>query len=197
MLKNKCNKTIACDVTESSLKIVKITGIVMSRIPVMHLGVKRCPKGLGFVRYTNKEIDRVCERTNLERFSTQYGFHPQTVAAVINDNPHIHQKQLFMTLSWFKLYDTELVMESRWKWHPETIRNILYEVCRQLAARKADMIVFCDFSALQVLLASLDCVHFECDEFRTDPGGKWYSHKSNGPGLSYEVCVDTVKDRIV
>lgn len=154
-------------------------------------------KGLGFVRYTNEEIDRVCERTNLERFSTQYGFHPQTVAAVINDNPHIHQKQLFMTLSWFKLYDTELVMESRWKWHPETIRNILYEVCRQLAARKADMIVFCDFYALQVLLASLDCVHFECDEFRTDPGGKWYSHKSNGPGLSYEVCVDTVKDRIV
>ena len=45
MLKNKCNKTIACDVTESSLKIVKITGIVMSRIPVMHLGVKRCPYG--------------------------------------------------------------------------------------------------------------------------------------------------------
>ena len=24
-----------------------------------------------------------------------------------------------------------------------------------------------------------------------------YSHKHNGPGLSYEVCVDTVKDRIV
>ncbi|KAL7501880.1 hypothetical protein ACHAXN_000186 [Cyclotella atomus] len=34
-------------------------------------------------------------------------------------------------------------------------------------------------------------------ECRTDPGGKWYSHKHNGPGVSYEVCVDTVKDRIV
>mgnify|MGYP006183085757 CR=1 FL=1 len=37
MLKNKCNTTIARDVTESSLKKLKITGIVTSRIPVMHL----------------------------------------------------------------------------------------------------------------------------------------------------------------
>ena len=44
MLKNKCNMTIARDVTESSLKILKITGIVTSRIPVMHLGIKRCPQ---------------------------------------------------------------------------------------------------------------------------------------------------------
>ena len=69
-------------------------------------------RGLGFVRYTNEEIDRVCELTNLERFSTQYGFHPQTVAVVINDNPHIYQKQLFMTLSWFKLYDTVIDSKS-------------------------------------------------------------------------------------
>ena len=37
MLKNKCNTTIARDVTESLLKILKITEIVMSHIPVMHL----------------------------------------------------------------------------------------------------------------------------------------------------------------
>lgn len=27
--------------------------------------------------------------------------------------------------------------------------------------------------------------------------GKWCSHKNNGPRISYEVCVDTIKDRIV
>jgi hypothetical protein len=46
-------------------------------------------------------------------------------------------------------------------------------------------------------LASIDCVHFEVDEFRTDPGSKWYSHKFNGSGLSYEVCCDLVEDHIV
>ena len=43
MLKNKCNTTIARDVTESCHKIMKITGIVTSRIPAMHLQIKRCP----------------------------------------------------------------------------------------------------------------------------------------------------------
>ena len=43
MLKNNCNTTIARDVTESCQNIIKITGIVMSRIPVMHLCIKRFP----------------------------------------------------------------------------------------------------------------------------------------------------------
>jgi len=43
MLENKCNTTIARDVTESRQKIMKITGIVTSRIPVTHLCIKRCP----------------------------------------------------------------------------------------------------------------------------------------------------------
>ena len=102
-----------------------------------------------------------------------------------------------MTLAWWKSYDTEVRMESRWKRHPETIRNILFDVCAKLAARKPDKIVFGNFDENQIFLATIDCVHFECQEFRTDPGGKWYSHKHNGPGLSYEVCVDTIKDRIV
>ena len=153
--------------------------------------------GLNLVRYTDREIDRVCERTNLERFSAHYGFPPETVAAVLNDNPDVNATDLFMTFSWWKLYDSEHAMESRWKKHPETIRDILYSVCGKIAKRKKDKIVFGDFDALQVFLASIDCVHFKCQEFRTDPSGKWYSHKHNGPGVSYEVCHDTIKDRIV
>ena len=43
MLKIKWYMTITRDVTESSLKKVKITGIVTSLIPVIHLCNKRCP----------------------------------------------------------------------------------------------------------------------------------------------------------
>ena len=57
--------------------------------------------------------------------------------------------------------------------------------------------IFSDFDKSQVFLASIDCFHFKCQEFQTDPSSKWYSHKHNGPGLSYKVCVDVVKDRIV
>lgn len=154
-------------------------------------------KGLRYLKYSSKEIGRVCERTNLERFSSHYSFSPASIAAVLNDNPDIDPKKMFLTLYWWKSYQTEHQMESRWKMHPETIRNACQLVCRQLAARKKDKIVFADFDPQQVYLATIDCVHFECQEFGTDPDSKWYSHKHNGPGLSYEVCVDTVKERII
>jgi hypothetical protein len=149
------------------------------------------------MKYTPHEIDKVCDRTNLDRFSSHYGFPPQTVAAVLNDNPQIRPKEFFMTLYWWKSYQEEFPLESRWKWHPETIRNKLYKVCGQLGERYAEKIVFGGFEQNQVYLGNIDCVHFEWEECRTDPGGKWYSHKHNGPGLSYEVCVDAVKDRII
>jgi hypothetical protein len=154
-------------------------------------------KGLRLLKYTNIEIDRVCDRTNNERFSSHFGFPPETVAAVLNDNSAIKPKEFFMTLNWWKSYQEEHQMESRWKWHPETIRGKLYKVCRQLEKRYDDKIIFGGFEEGQVYLSSIDCVHFAWQECLTDPGGKWYSHKHNGPGISYEVCVDAVKDRIV
>lgn len=88
-------------------------------------------------------------------------------------------------------------MNSRWHLHPETLRRIVYNVCNKLAQRKSEKIVFGDFDERQIYLASYDCVHCETEEFGTDPSSKWYSHKHNGPGLTYDVAVDTVRDRIV
>lgn len=176
--------------------------------------------GLGFMNYTPKQIGKVVLQTNLDRFGSHYGFPPETVAAVLNDNPNVNPKEFFMTLYWWKRYDEEFAMESRWHWHPDTIRSKLFKCCAQLAERKADKIVFDHFEEGQTFLASIDCVHFEWQECRTDPSSRWYSHKvscfwhscylyvhyalcslglkkSNGPGLSYEVCVDAVKERIV
>lgn len=66
-----------------------------------------------------------------------------------------------MTLYWWKLYEAERAMKSCCKWHLDTIRDILYSVCEHLAALKSDKIVFGDFKALQVFLASIDCVHLK------------------------------------
>lgn len=43
---------------------------------------------------------------------------------------------------------------------------------------------------------AVDTVHIRCHEFRCDPGSKWYSHKFNGPGVSFEVVSDPVDGRI-
>ena len=39
-------------------------------------------------------------------------------------------------------------------------------------------------------------MHIICYEFRCDPDSKWWSHKSNGPGVSFEVVTDPVDGHI-
>jgi hypothetical protein len=43
---------------------------------------------------------------------------------------------------------------------------------------------------------AVDCIHTWVQEFRCDPDSKWWSHKFNGPGLSYEVVTDPVDGHI-
>ena len=47
------------------------------------------------------------------------------------------------------------------------------------------------------LLLLTDCVHIICYELRCDdPDSKWWPHKSNGPGVSFEVVTEPVEDHI-
>jgi hypothetical protein len=61
-------------------------------------------------------------------------------------------------------------------------------------------IIFLDFLAVHirglayistsaVILASVDGVHCEIQEPRKVPDKKWFSHKSNGPALTYQVVL--------
>ena len=44
MLKNKCRILLLLMMSQKVFKKLKITGIVMSRIPVIHFSIKGCPK---------------------------------------------------------------------------------------------------------------------------------------------------------
>ncbi len=46
-------------------------------------------------------------------------------------------------------------------------------------------------------LGTIDCVHCETNEFRTNPSSKWYSHKNNSAGVSYKVVIDFCNTRVV
>ncbi len=50
--------------------------------------------------------------------------------------------------------------------------------------------------APKVPIAPVDCVHIVCYEFRCDPDSKWWSHKSNGPVVSFEVVTNPVDGHI-
>eukprot|EP00804_Cyclotella_cryptica_P023557 CCRYP_018917-RA/>CCRYP_018917-RA protein AED:0.26 eAED:0.27 QI:0/0/0/1/0/0/4/0/153 len=43
---------------------------------------------------------------------------------------------------------------------------------------------------------AVDTVHVRSEEFRCDPNSKWWSHKFNGPGVSFEVVCDPVYGKI-
>ena len=54
-----------------------------------------------------------------------------------------------------------------------------------------------DSNSKRKYLGTIDCVHCETNEFRTDPSSKWYSHKHNGAGVLYEVVIDLCNTRVV
>ena len=68
---------------------------------------------------------------------------------------------------------------------------------RDFSAWKQRRSNFGPFDSKRTYFGTIDCVHCETNEFRTDPNSKWYSHKHNGAGVSYEVVVDICRDRIL
>ncbi|KAL3782550.1 hypothetical protein HJC23_005224 [Cyclotella cryptica] len=74
------------------------------------------------------------------RQNASYGIGPETVAAVMKDNPAIYRKDFFMTLNWWKVYNVEHVMSGHWGPHPDTIRLKIVDVCLKLSKRKREKI---------------------------------------------------------
>jgi DDE superfamily endonuclease len=46
-------------------------------------------------------------------------------------------------------------------------------------------------------LASVDGVHCSIEEPRKDPSSKWYSHKTNGPALTYQVVLSLRENKVL
>ena len=57
-------------------------------------------------------------------------------------------------------------------------------------------IVWPNFGEERYIL-SVDGVHFPILEPRRTPSARWYSHKFNGPGLSYELALSIYEDKLV
>lgn len=111
--------------------------------------------------------------------------------------PHkmIDVASLLMAITWMKLYDMEEVMAGRWGFSEKYCRDTVREYVSRIRDLKPIKISF-DGIALICLFLAVDTVHIRCQEFRCDPNSKWWSHKFNGPGVSFEVVTDPVDGKI-
>ena len=49
----------------------------------------------------------------------------------------------------------------------------------------------------EILVMTVDGVHFRIHEVRLEPNANWYSFKHRGPGLTYELGVAIWEDKII
>jgi hypothetical protein len=153
--------------------------------------------GLEMVGFGAKR-QNVRDNLSIQRFRSHFGIGPAVIVAIIADTKNdINLKHLLMTLCWLKLYETEHVMSGRWGYGEEVCRDTVKHIASRLQHLKSKKIQFGPFDSKRTYLGTVDCVHCETNEFRTDPNSKWYSHKHNGAGVSYEVVVDLCEDKIL
>jgi hypothetical protein len=158
-----------------------------------------CELGLqwaGFSRYS-----RAKEKLKTRRFRSCYGLDPMSVSAIVNDlqttkdpNAKIENMNilhLLMTLNWLKTYDTESNLAGRWKMHEDTIRQWIWFYVNKIGGLVGEKIKWGSWGDKDdaVFIISVDGVHCRTYECRKNPSSKWYSHKHNGPGLTYELAI--------
>lgn len=134
---------------------------------------------------------------NLQRFRAFFGVGPKALAALFNDLIDRNETDFLITMNWLKLYDTEHVLSGRWGLHEETIRQTVKKYVAKMAALQQSKIMFGGFDDDEIYIISLDGVHCQIREPRTDPGSQWYDHKTNSAGVAYELAVAIRSDRLV
>jgi hypothetical protein len=153
--------------------------------------------GLSLVGF-DRDRQNVNDLLNSRRFRAFYGMGEQALTCLYNDLiPRPDATKFLMTVNWLKLYDTEHVLAGRWGVHENTLRPILSDYSTLIQGLKESKVVWGDFDEDEVFIVSVDGVHCQIQEVRRDPGAKWYSHKSNGPGLAYELGIAIRSNRLV
>ena len=157
--------------------------------------------GLSFVGFDRARQAQSGQARNFERFSAHFGWEPKVINFLFTDLvsifPKMDLKDGLMTLNWFKGYDTRPVLAGRWDSCEEYIGPKVKEYAKMIQSLKAKKNRFGEFDPNEIHIITVDGVHFVTNEFRLDPSGKWYDHKRNCAGLTYEFAMSIRKQQIV
>jgi len=159
--------------------------------------------GLDLVGFSGAR-QNVSDKLKMKRFRAHYGIGPDTVLAIVKDlkidvrgKNKTSLKHIMMALCWLKLNETEHVMAGRWGFGEEFCWDTVKLYASKIQSLKAKKIGFRRLDPDRFYIGTVDCVHCAVNEFRTEPGSKWYSHKLNGCGLTYEVVIDVCDDKVL
>jgi len=146
---------------------------------------------------------RVVMRTSIDCFKAHYGPEPRSVKDLMsdlcNEFPDMTFKEILMGLNWLKLYDIETVLAGRWNYDESVCRDKCRKTTRRIESFRERLNVFdtSKFMPDQVHVISVDGVNFITQEFREDPGTKWFDHKSHSSSLKYEFALSLWEDHCV
>jgi len=148
--------------------------------------------GLRYAGFDTRRQGKVNLNRNMARYKQFYGVDPSTAAPLFRDLrnkfPSFMYKDGLMAMNWLFLNDKQSVLSGRWGPCEEYIGETVKRYATMIQSLKQKKIKF-RFGHNKRIKASIDCSTFVTNEFRQDPSGKWYDHKSNSCGL---VCVFSV-----
>ena len=157
--------------------------------------------GLEWVGFDAGRQAKASYNLNYARFRANYGIGHKAIKALIDclkeKKYKINLRGLMMTLSWYKHYLSEYVMEGYWGLSPKTVRDHLKRYTKMIQSLKPNKITFDGWGNDEIHIISVDGCNFRTQEFRLDPNSKWYDHKSHSSGVKYEFALAIRSNRLV
>jgi hypothetical protein len=174
-------------------------------------------KGLLLLGWTEHQIGRVQDVTNLERFRSHFGADPDVLAqiwedlqtteiAAANINRHFTDrmkkdvKDFFATMHFLKRYETENERERTWRSSKNTIRRNGWFYVDHIRALKADKIVWPKSFGDLIWVLTVDGTHLRTyepnhPELPKDPAN--FSYKHHCAGYNYEIALSLTESKLI
>lgn len=116
----------------------------------------------------------------------------------INDaNPY----HLLMTLEWLRTYKNEFELKTIYYVSESTVSKQLWIYTRAIQALKEQKIKWLwgddGQPEEEIFVVSVDGVHCTISEPRKMPSSKWFSHKTHGPAVGYEIAISLQRNQVV
>jgi hypothetical protein len=113
---------------------------------------------------------------------------------------NVSPQDLLMTVEWFRVYDTDFKTAAKYGINDKTGSKRIWKYARGIQGLKAKKIKWLDRwnnQGSEIVIVSVDGIHCTIVEPRQFPSSKWYSHKSHGPALAYEIAIAVQDNKIV
>jgi DDE superfamily endonuclease len=150
-------------------------------------------------------------KAQVTKFRAFYGLEPKTCldafeAIELIKGPEriaqVNPVDLLMTIEWLRKYKEEVDMASTYFLSVSTVSKVLWRYTRAIQALKSKKIKWMDqwnnpAHQGEIIIVSVDGVHCTIREPRQLPSSSWFSHKTHGPALSYEIAIAIHHNKVV